>query len=362
MLLMAKSTKNSSPTISAEFDTPEYEVEFYTVYCRQKENSTDNMAKGWFLDHIKNSNKNAEEYSFLLPRKYSPYGIYSKLLSDGIRLPTYAETSLDEFIKKIDNINKDKLAKREHTKHEKNKRADCHLRRFLGDLNSFVDKQLETVLLNKKPNTDISNILSLYDVSPLFHSESKDMMQPSIRNIELAINKKDEQLVEAYSFMTKKQMIAYLECLTSILQRVPMVSTISSAKPPRKIKIKKPEQLVKRLVIQDSCLISGLSSCGKTDIIDSNLIYVYNTKTRFLIRYVTTSKFSIKGATLLNVQEEESCKKKIRKPTTIFAAVNSKNRRYMDKLWDSIKCKKSPTKNRLHKTSILISCFKDNSI
>lgn len=355
MLSMTKKTKTQSPiTVPvAKYGSKEYENEFFSIFLIYSEKTTDQQAKQYILQYVKTKNKNTQEYSSLQAKKYTPYGVYVKMHMDGIKLPIVEQKSLDQFIQDLEKLNKDKLTKKEQTRKEKDIKDSRQIRNFLGDLNLLIDTQLDMIISNIKPNSDISGILKAYNLTITSHQSTKDLLNRMILDVNLAKTKKDEQLVEGYSYMTPKQLTVYVTFLENILSKINTISVV--VRKPRKLKPKKPEQLVKKLHIQDECGVLGILSVTKTDIIGANILYTYNTKTRFLTQYLSDSGFSVKGTSLLNVKT--GLKKKVRKPELLFAQINPKNRKFMESLWSSIKGKESTSKIRLSKVCVILSAF-----
>lgn len=356
MLFMTKKSKPQSYTLTpvAKYGSKEYENEFFSKFLVYSEKITDEQAKQYILQYVKTKNKNSEKYSSLQSKKYNPYGIYVKMDIDGIKLPTVEQKSLDQFIQDLDKLNTDRLIKKEQNRKEKIIKDSKQICKILGDLNLFIDTQIELILSNKKTNKNIIDIVIGYNISNNIRQPIVDFLTTILVEVKLAKAKKDEQLTEAYSYMTKKQLEIYIDLLNDILNKINTIS-VTVVRKPRKVKPKKPEQLVKNLHIQEECETLAIFSVTKTDIIGANVLYTYNTKTRFLTQYLSDSGFSIKGVRLCNVQS--AIKKKVRKPELLFAQINQKNRKFMESLWDSVKAKKLPTNIRLSKVCIILSAF-----
>ena len=353
MILMAKKSQHIViSNILSPFGTKEYENDLFRVYMKYLEQTTDVQAKRHLLEYLKTKNKNPSDYDSLPPKKYSPHGIYAKMHMDGIKLTLADQSNLDDFIEDLEKINKDRCLKKEQARKEKDRQEDNHLQSFLGDLNYFIDIQVDIMTTNKKPNSDVSNLLKLYNLSSISRQQTRVFLQKIISELKLVRTKKDEQLVEAYSFLSKKQILTYIAFLETISDRITTTQPISVRKK-RTPKRKTPDLLVKKVQIQDMCDVSGVSSKPKVDIIGSTALYVYNTKTRFFVRYESDVGLSVKGSTLLNVTS--SIKKKIRKPESVFNQINANNKKFMENFWNSIKTKESSANIRLGKTCVLVS-------
>ena len=224
----------------------------------------------------------------------------------------------------------------------------------------YIDLQLETIRNNKKANPSTTDILEKYKIHPTYFSilvaQITENISRSVNDLQLAKSKKDEQLVEGYSYLTPKQLSAYINFLNTLQTNI-ISSVPKTERKKRKTKIKKPDQLVKKLQIIDSFHELQLTSCPKIEIVGANVIFVYNTKTRSMIKYTSSGEFSIKGSTLLNIDLSKSFKKTVRKPEKVFLSLNRSNAQFMQRLWDSIKCKETSTNARINRNCVLISCL-----
>lgn len=354
--------KRKSPAIvqtdisTETYGTREYEHKFYSLFIKYNETTTNNECKKYFLTYVKTNNKNIEDYDFLPSKKYNPCGVYVKMELDGIKLPVSAKKDLTDFVSELEALSRSKTVKREQHKQEKHSKDVIHVQNFLGDLDVFMDSQLTLISKGKKAIADIAEILKKYNFHPKYHEETKIILSKIISDIKGAKTKKDVQLVEGYSYLSTKQLTKYLEFLNGVYSTIDKINTQPPVSVTRKVRVKKPEQLVKKVNIQPQCVTSGLKSCPKIDIIGSNTIYVYITRTRTLVQYKSTSGASIKGCTLLNISS--SVKKKIRNPHKTFLNVNPKNFVFMKKIWESIKTKEALAKTRISPYCVLVSCFK----
>lgn len=365
---MARSRKHISNTQqtkpTAVFGTKEYENEFYSQYMQYSQKYTDNDCKKYFLSYVATLNTNIEDYSILLPKQYHPYGIYAKMVIDGILLPETEKQSLDKFLVEVLGISKQKKIKREQSRQEKNNKEQSKISLLLADIEIYLDNQLDIIRTNKKPIPNTDNILRKYPISANSYiqlvSYISENLTRRIKELTMVKSKKDDQLIEGYNFLTPKQVSIYLDFVKSLKEHI-ISNRITTPRKQRELKHKTPEMLIKNLHIQDRHDELNLISRPKTNIIGSNLVFVYNTKTRCFIRYESANGISVKGSTLLNIDETLSIKKKIRKPEVVFASINPTNRTFMERVWKSIKTKPSPVKARINRNCILLSCLNTNN-
>ncbi len=339
------------------YGTKEYENQFYSDYIKYTQKITDIDCKAYTISYLKSMNKYSEYYNTIHPKKFNPYGIYIKMQSDGILLPDVEKKLISEYVEELDREYKDKIEKKENTSKQRSVHEFKKIKQILSSVELYIDTQLEVIGNNKKTNSNITDIITQHKIRPEYFSilinEISTSIDRLVEDLQLAKNKKDQQLIEGYSYLTPKQLTEFIDFLNKLQSNINFSSKKERKK--RKIKPKSPERLVKNLKIQENCPVLGIFSVTKTDILGANIVYTYNTKTRFLNRYLSDSSFSIKGSTLLNVQF--AIKKKIRKPQLLFSHINQKNKKFMETLWNSIKEKELPANTRLSKVCIVLSTF-----
>lgn len=127
-----------------------------------------------------------------------------------------------------------------------------------------------------------------------------------------------EQFREGYSHLTKKDAQDYLTALETLVGACDVV--IDASKATRKTRVKKApskEKLVAKLKIKDRDDKLQIVSVNPLELLGSTEVWVFNTKTRKLGRYIAAEDCSImtvKGSTLVGFDETRSVQKTIRKP------------------------------------------------
>ena len=95
-------------------------------------------------------------------------------------------------------------------------------------------------------------------------------------------------------------------------------------------------------------------SVSPENLVVATQVWIFNTKDRFLYKYVSESGFVVKGTTLYEYNETESYKKKIRKPDAILPDVQSGGKVKLRKLMDTINAKKTKVTGRINKDMIIL--------
>jgi hypothetical protein len=174
------------------------------------------------------------------------------------------------------------------------------------------------------------------------------------------------QLKEGYDHRSKKQMALLLKALEKIMTSCDMV--IESAKAtrrPRKAKVYSAEKLVQKLKFKKQDDKFGLVSINPADIIYANELWVFNTKTRKIGKYVAKdpdpqkmqrpgSGLQVKGTTIIGFLEEESIQKTMRKPAEQLKEFKNAGKVALRKYMDDIKTTDTKLNGRINAETVLL--------
>jgi len=174
---------------------------------------------------------------------------------------------------------------------------------------------------------------------------------------ELASGKGDEQLREGYSHLTKKQvrnLIAFLQEIMSACDMLGQEAKIN--RKPRKTKSVPKDKIVAKLKYLKTFEPLKLVSVNPTDIIGCKELWVYNTKTRKLGKYVAEAykDLAVKGTSILNFSESESVQKTLRKPEEKLKEFKAAGKVQLRKFLDTINATDTKMNGRLNEETILL--------
>jgi hypothetical protein len=185
----------------------------------------------------------------------------------------------------------------------------------------------------------------------------KDFYASDLAEIEEALLGKDEQLKEAYSHLTKAQMKKLLEFLKEIDGACTMLMQEAKVnKKPRATKAKPKEKIVEKLKYQKSDETLKLVSINPVDIVGAKELWVFNTKTRKLGKYVAAefSDLSVKGTSITGFSEMLSVQKTLRKPAEQLKEFKSAGKVALRKFLDDIKAVDIKLNGRINEETILL--------
>ena len=174
---------------------------------------------------------------------------------------------------------------------------------------------------------------------------------------ELAGGNADEQLREGYSHRSKKQIKAFIQFLTEVQNACNMLMQEAKVnRAPRKTKAVSKDKIVAKLKYMKTNEPLKLVSINPTDIIGAKELWVYNTKTRKLGKYVANEyqELAVKGTTILNFSENASVCKTLRKPEEKLKEFKAAGKVQLRKFLDDINATDTKMNGRINEDTILL--------
>jgi hypothetical protein len=174
---------------------------------------------------------------------------------------------------------------------------------------------------------------------------------------ELASGKGDEQLREAYSHRSKKQIKNLIAFYQEIMMACDMLAQEAKVnRAPRKTKAVPKEKLIAKLKFKKTDEPLKLVSINPVDIIGASELWIFNIKTRKLGKYVATefNTLNVKGTTITNFDEFKSIQKTIRKPEEKLKEFKAAGKVQLRKFLDDINATDTKMNGRINEETILL--------
>jgi len=173
----------------------------------------------------------------------------------------------------------------------------------------------------------------------------------------LAQSKKDEQVKEGYSHLKAadfKRIIGWIDDLLSAVDQYRGVK-----KATKKARVKKApskEKLVAKLKYAKTDPGLKIVSINPADIIGAGELWVYNTKTRKLGKYVAAAykQLSIKGTSIEGFDTDKSTSKTLRKPDEKLKEFAKAGKIQLRKFLDDIKATETKLNGRINEDVVLL--------
>jgi len=358
---MASKKTFEEPTPTPSVDEKQYESEVYTAYNTYRGISTSKDHKKWVIEYVSKEKKDPNIYSHGKTKEYSPYGIWARMLSRNISIPSAERKVFDEFLSRLETKYNDYKKTKQKSIEERTKRFADTLCKHLVDINIFVDECSSLIQRKKKKDIDVKKSCQRFEISAPYYSEVICFVQEKLNELYLARDKKDEQLVEGYSYFTKSQLLSYIEVQEELINfyQSKVVEKRQNRKP-RKKKVKTAQQIANKVKYQEK--YNSIVSIKPEQIVGCSSVLVLNTKTKALIIYRAKANetLSFKGTTLLNIDEEKSVGKKIRGFEKFMSKNNlqSVNFKYGENIFSSMNTKEFVPKARVNENCLFLSIQK----
>jgi hypothetical protein len=223
-----------------------------------------------------------------------------------------------------------------------------------------IEIEIDNFINNKDTTLDVYTHLRTNNIL------SKSVLikyQLLLEEIEEALNKSDDQLVEAYSCFTSKRLKEYRNFITKIVEdceRYFYNRTSTRKKTTRKKKQKSAAVLTKRVQYLKEFAPLQLISTDPNSIVGCQVCFLFNIKTNKLSHLVSSSPngMSIKGTTIINIDEVNSKSKKLRKPQDTIKKVFDGGKTVLKKILQELSTKEGEAYSRLNKDTIILRCIK----
>ena len=173
----------------------------------------------------------------------------------------------------------------------------------------------------------------------------------------LASGNGDEQLKEGYSHRSKKQIKNLIAFYQEIMMACDMLAQEAKVnRAPRKTKAVPKEKLVAKLKFMKTNEPLKLVSINPVDIIGCGELWIFNTKTRKLGKYVASefNTLNVKGTTITNFDEFKSIQKTIRKPEEKLKEFKAAGKVQLRKFLDDINATDTKMNGRINEETILL--------
>jgi len=175
--------------------------------------------------------------------------------------------------------------------------------------------------------------------------------------LELASGKADEQLKEGYSHRSKKQIKSFIAFLQEIESACNMLMQEAKVnKKPRAKKAVSKDKLIAKLKYKKSDEPLKLVSVNPADIIGAQELWIFNSKTRKLGKYVAAEfqELGIKGTTITGFSEMKSVQKTLRRPAEQIKAFKEAGKVVLCKFLEDINAVDTKMNGRINEEIMLL--------
>ena len=226
------------------------------------------------------------------------------------------------------------------------------------ELEDIIDSYIRDPEAFDPKQHKVLNILKAREVKAAHARYIKAFYQRTLdEHLELASGKADEQLKEGYSNYSKKQVRNFIVFLQDIVSACDMLGQEAKVnRKPRKAKVVPKDKIVAKMKYKKTDEPLKLVSVNPADIIGSKELWVYNTKSRKLGKYVAAefNDLGVKGTTITGFSENLSICKTLRKPEEKLKEFKSAGKVQLRKFLDDINATDTKMNGRINEEIILL--------
>jgi hypothetical protein len=224
----------------------------------------------------------------------------------------------------------------------------------IGELEGHYDE----FMMNPKYQFKCYDFLVTNNVPQSQLSKYEEVYQKRFDELKAAYEKQDPQLVEGYSHLKSadfKRFFAFLDqILNDIIQYRGVKKATKKVRAPKSVS---KEKVVSKLKYAKEDKVLRLVSVNPVDIIGAQELWVYNSKTRKLGKYVADSirgPLGVKGTTIVGYDEFKSITKTLRKPEEKLKEFAKATKVQLRKFIEEIKATETKLNGRISADVVLL--------
>lgn len=230
--------------------------------------------------------------------------------------------------------------------------------RMTDEIEDAIEVWIETPDKFDPKQIKILNLLKGKEAKPVHARLIKEFYSSGLVEITEVIEGVDEDLKEGYSHRNKKQLNNLLSFYKEIEAACTML--MEEAKVTRKPRAKKSvpkDKVVEKLKYLKTFEPLKLVSINPTDIIGANTLWIYNSKTRKIGKYIAddmTGPLTVKGTTIVGFDEHKSVQKTVRKPEEKITEFKKAGKIALRKFLEDINATDTKLNGRVNEDIILL--------
>ena len=229
------------------------------------------------------------------------------------------------------------------------------IHRIKGEFDAAFDSFMESGY--QKSNKTAIEILKEQSLS---NSGMKDLVGYAtqyLHEYKEVLDGKDEVLLEGYSAVGKRNIKAAIAWWEKIINDICVIGQLKTGdRKPRTKKKVSPEKIVSKLKYLKKYDNFDLTSIDPTFILKSNELWVFNTRTRKIGKYIALNKgvLEVKGTKLSNIDPVKSVQKTLRKPVEQLAEFNKLGKVEATVWFENVKAVSTPLRESIGVETILL--------
>ena len=234
-------------------------------------------------------------------------------------------------------------------------RLNEKLGEYIGHIEGVYD---EVIMGGKKVSPGTFDYFKINEVPQMQINKIANHFQKYIAELTEAQAGEDPQLKEGYSHYKAADFKRHLEFLTNIVEDCDSYYKIKQVtRKARVVKAPSKEKLVAKMKFLAEDKLLKIASIRPVDIIGATELWVYNTRTRKIGRYVAdeyAKTLSVKGTTIVGFEEIKSVQKTLRKPDAQIKDFMKLGKVHVKKFLDTVKTTQTLMNGRINSDTLLL--------
>lgn len=303
--------RSFDPVISEE----SYQVDLIRFQNHHNNNTDSKTVRSWALDYIKQ--KDASLVSVLeVASDYElrAIGLIARAISQDYYISLNHVVRIDDEIQSLlkkysqhTKVVKPELKKETSAEDRNITNARIHAAEVQCAIDDFVESGKNFVMREYLASNKINGVVAKL-IAEKFVALEQELQE--------ATQGTDEQLKEAYSFMSKVKLRKFHTLVEEIIQDCDEHITTAKIRKPRTTKKKSASTLVSKMKYQRECTDLKLKSVNPSSIIGASMVWLFDTERRKATVYVAEAgqTLGVKGTTITGFSDKYSVVKMVRKP------------------------------------------------
>lgn len=347
-----------SKGVEFQLDPSRYRADLIRALNYYNVGHDDKEKKKWLITHVAQTDKKTAAHMLKIEEHHFRHaGILARLLDGGSALEQKELDFLQDRIKAISEmVEKVIVAKKVAAPTNVpsiQDRMDEKAHELAGEIEGAIDE----FVLNKKTEFSTKKYLLANHVTAPIAKRIGELFTRTAKELREALEGEDKQLVEGYSFMTKRELKKFAEFVESIVSDCnQQVQTAKVNRAPRKRKpVPLSKQVAKVKYLKEFAELK-LKSVKPESIIEATELWVYNTKYRKVQVYKAPTGLAVKGTTVIGFDVVESKSMTLRKPEDFFNGL-ALGKRALNAKFKTLKTKPSVPNGRINEECILLGAY-----
>ena len=357
----------------------------YKIIQRDSKSFADNFRKAMYYVHYEIAIKKLKTETIKYAKKHYPelteldvlenyyYNVIGKpcyIINQGGQVPEEWESYVVTEIVKLNSLGTEQKLAKESEKVEKETKAvpvltiQDRLKEQAAAVSATFDGWVDEYIANPrtfKPDSyDPYKEMQSAELKAQHVRHIVNFYENDVNELKNVIKKSDDYLSEAYGTYTTAQIKKLLKLYEKINDAANLIiESAKSQRAPRK-RVVSSEKKVAKLKFLQTFPKFGLTSQNPVDIIGAQELWVYNTKTRKLGKYVALDSvgLDVKGTSIIGFMSKDSVEKTLRKPEVQLKEFKSAGKVALRKFLSDINAVDIPLKGRINENIILLKVQK----